>query len=133
MTDKEQLEFILRILRLVQPMDCDDILWVTHGEYAPVAFMVNCSDLFYWASADSEDVTPENISELEKAYSDAKAACEHGRIYAQSLFACRMRKMRPQGACYKSYPAEMWPLFDACGPEREVTPGNTPKPLAPSK
>ena len=39
-------------------------------------------------------------------------------MYGTELFSARVRKMRPQGASYKLYPKELWPLFDACGPER---------------
>lgn len=41
------------------------------------------------------------------------------------LFAARVRSMRPQGAAYKvRYDKSIWPLFDACGPEREIGMGN---------
>lgn len=49
-------------------------------------------------------------------------------MQASSLFACRSRKMRPQGACYPDDHPELWPLFDACGPEREVGMGNPYRP-----
>ena len=45
-----------------------------------------------------------------------------------SLFCCRVRKMRPQGAYYKYIDKEVWHIFDEAGPEREVGKGNTPKP-----
>lgn len=44
------------------------------------------------------------------------------------LFAARVRGMRPQGAAYTFYPPETWPLFDACGPEREIGFGNPYRP-----
>jgi len=45
------------------------------------------------------------------------------------LFAARVRKMRPQGAAYKvRYDESIWPLFDACGPVREVGFGNPKEP-----
>lgn len=45
------------------------------------------------------------------------------------LFCARVRGERPQGAAYKvRYPEELWPLFDAAGPEREVGFGNPRKP-----
>jgi hypothetical protein len=40
-----------------------------------------------------------------------------------TLYACRRKHMRPQGASYPS-DKELWPLFDACGPEREISLGN---------
>lgn len=38
-----------------------------------------------------------------------------------------MRKERPQGACYPSN-KDLWPLFDACGPEKPTGFGNPYKP-----
>lgn len=130
-------EFVLRVLRVFAFDHCGDIFWRTDDEYAPVTFMVKCSDLFDWGSADCETVTPENIEELERAFADAKAADpEGGAFYASLLFCARVCKMRPQGAYYKSFPGSLWPLFDACGPERKVGPedfGNTPRPEEPSR
>lgn len=40
------------------------------------------------------------------------------------LYAARVRHERPQGACYAAYPRQLWPMFDAVGPEREVGIGN---------
>ena len=36
--------------------------------------------------------------------------------------------MRPQGAYYPESDPETWPLFDDCGPEREVGLGNPYRP-----
>lgn len=104
-------EYILRVLRCVNPYECDDILWVVDGD--KVNFQVNCNDAFWWATADCEDVTPENIGELERAYADVG-----GVRHAQMLFAARVRQMRPQNAAYPK-DKSLWPLFDACGPERD--------------
>ena len=43
------------------------------------------------------------------------------------LYCARKRKMRPQGAMYKTIPKTLWHLFDVCGEEREMNMGN-PKP-----
>lgn len=95
------------------------------GEYAkPAAFFVICNDAFWWGTGDLEEITPENIDVLEQAFADCHAAENVvGTINAAELFAARVRKMRPQGAAYPSEP-ELWPLFDACGPERETDMGN---------
>jgi hypothetical protein len=118
--------YVLRVLSLVDAFDCDDVLW--HVNDGRVRFHVRCSDLFYWACADCEEITPENVSEFERSYADVKAVTTEGlwQSHAQSLFACRVRNMRPQGACYKTCPEKLWPLFDAAGPERN--PGDTPRP-----
>jgi hypothetical protein len=77
-----------------------------------------CSDEFAWGTADLEQITPENIHELERAIADVKAI-DKDIGHAFILFAARQRKMRPQGAAYPK-DKELWPLFDACGPKREV-------------
>lgn len=97
------------------------IWWRTDTEYAPVTFFVSCNDEFSWGTADAEEVTAENLHELKEALDDTyKVAGRPGQVYAGELFVARVRKMRPQGACYERYSSTLRPLFDACGPEREV-------------
>lgn len=126
-----QVEFVYRWLDLACRYDMQDSFWWrTDGEYAPVTIFVNCNDLFWWATADSEQVTPDNLDVLEQAIKDCRAIddCSSCGI---DLFCCRLRKMRPQGACYKHIKKELWHLFDAAGPERAVDNGpfgNTTKP-----
>ena len=60
---------------------------------------------------------------MEQAFKDCE---DHGG----ELFCARIRKMRPQGACYAYYDKKDWHLFDACGPERECGFGN---PMTPEK
>jgi hypothetical protein len=43
-----------------------------------------------------------------------------GDCYAHQLYCARIRKMRPQGACYKTIEPQFWPLFDAAGEPREA-------------
>lgn len=93
----------------------------------PTAF-VNCSDLFDWGSADCEEVTPENFPMLVQAIEDAEKAVKYGGIRGDDLFCARVRGCRPQGAAYTFIRPELWPLFDACGPERETGVGNPYKP-----
>jgi hypothetical protein len=119
-------EFLIRCLRATSFDNCDDLWWRTDGAYAPVALFINCNDVFWWGTGDCERITPENIGVLEQSYVDAKAACDIGSAYGGTLFCARVRKIRPQGAAYPDEPS-LWPLFDACGPERAVGMGN-PKP-----
>ena len=129
------MDFVERVLRVFEEYDAhDELYWRTGKRYGggefnkPASFFVNCNDVFCWGSADLEEVTPENIDVLEQSYADAKAACECGHIYgAAMLFCARVRKMRPQGAAYPKDHPELWPLLDACGPERAVGMGN-PRP-----
>lgn len=109
---------VMRIFQVTAKYDDYDLWWRTDGEYAPVTMIVNCNDLFFWACADAEAITPENIVEFEQAYEDAAKAYKHGECYAQLLFCCRVRKMRPQTPYYKHIPEQLHGLFNACGPER---------------
>ena len=124
LSDNDLSQFIMRVLNLASKYDlCSVIWWRTDGKYAPITFFVNCNDLFYWACADTEEITPENIDSLEQAIIDLGAICKHGEVYGVELWCSRMRHMRPQGAFYP-HDKELWLLFDECGPEREVGFGN---------
>lgn len=123
-------QFILEVLQLTAmfPSDlCSDLLWRCDGQYAPVTFFINCNDLFWWGCADGEDITEENIHLLREAIKDLEDY-PLSKADAPLLFCCRVRKMRPQGAYYSYLEKDVWHLFDAAGPEREVGGGNTPKP-----
>lgn len=132
------LEFLLRFFKLSDAFGIshDDFWWRTDApDYAPVTIMANCNDLFYWACADCEEVTPENIHILEQCLKEwtvfreawradkGKTVPYVGSHIAVELFAARVRKMRPQGACYSSFPPEIAALFDAAGPDREAPGG----------
>lgn len=119
------LEFLLRIFRATAFDNADILFWRTDGEYAPVTIFVICNDTFGWGCADLEEITPDNIGELEKALEDVKAAnSKSGYIHMDTLFVSRVRKMRPQNAVYPLDEPEICKLLDECGPEREVGPGN---------
>ena len=110
---------VMRILNVTAKHDdYDGLWWRTDGEYAPVTMLVNCNDLFYWACSDAETITDENIDAFEQAYKDAAEAYKYGYCYAQLLFCCRVRGMRPQKPYYEHLPEELHDLFNACGPER---------------
>lgn len=116
--DSKQAAFCQRVLDAVAFDDCDMIWWRTDSEYAPITFFVNCNDLFAWATADAEDVTPENIHLLEQSIKDVRAIDDCSQM-AGSLFCCRARKLRPQGAAYPK-DERLWALFDECGPDRDI-------------
>ena len=122
--DSADLDFIMRVFRVTAFDNCGDIWWRTDDKYAPLTIFVNCNDVFYWAMADCEEITPDNIDVFEQAYKDA-AAAENDEYpsHGNDLFAARVRKMRPQPPCYKYYREKggdkLVALFDACGPERD--------------
>lgn len=111
-------EFVLRVLAVTAAADGrEDIWWRTDGEYAPVTFWVLCNDVFYWATADMEPLTPETIGELERAYADVRTATGDAS-YGATLYCARRRKMRPQRPVYERLDERLRPLFDACGSPR---------------
>lgn len=111
--------------------ECDvELYWYIDQKTGEVKASTNCSDLFYWGCSDGEDVEAtdalllrQTCAELE-AYKEQSGMTKAYVIHADSLFAARKRKMRPQGAAYKNIPEELWPLFDACGPYRPIDHGN---------
>lgn len=118
-------DFVMKVLALIEEHDLFwSFFWRTDEGYAPITFMINTNDLFCWGCADAEKVTPENFDDVVQAIKDCEAVLPRiGKIEGLSLFACRLNKMRPQGAAYPQE-KELWPLFDACGPERETGIGN---------
>lgn len=120
--------FLLRVLTAMQFDLCDSLGWRTDGEWAPLTLWVNVNDVFVWASSDTENITPENIGDLERAIADLRAAVPdpYEVIHAPALFAARLRKRRPQGPAYPENRA-LWALFDACGPANEVSESGRPR------
>lgn len=114
-------EEIERLLKLVHEHDDHySLFWNEH-----LQFYIICNDVFAWACSDVEEITSDrDIDLLERSYNDTKA--KGYPDYGAMLYCCRHAKLRPQGAAYPKH-KELWPLFDACGPEREVSLGN-PKP-----
>lgn len=71
-----------------------------------------CNDVFFWATADAEEITADDVPLLERCLSDlGKAGAAY---YLAGLFAARKRKMRPQKPFYKDMPEDVAALFDAC-------------------
>lgn len=114
------------MIKAIQAIDLvyDDILLRVDGD--EVFIELNCSDTFWWGTADSEPIEAADIPTLQASYNDVKAA--HGDTAFSSLvallFVARKRRMRPQGAIYKGLPEYMHRLLNGCGPYREVGPGN---------
>ena len=85
---------------------------------------VNSSDLFYWGVADGVDIRNEDLPEFNQALID----CDNDYEVAGMLYCARKESMRPQGAIYRYIPKKLWPLFDACGPERKIDMFNPKRP-----
>lgn len=122
-------DFVMQVLRFFDEEDLVGMLhWRTDENHAPITFFINTNDLLAWGCADCEEVNEETLPVLKQAIEDCKAIDPVlGGITGCELFACRMNKMLPQGAAYPEK-RELWPLFDACGPEREIGIGNPYRP-----
>ena len=104
---------VRRVLELAAENDCHhSIFW-----HRDLEMFAMCNDLFWWATADAEAITADTLPILEQAFIDAD-------YMGTELYCCRVRKMRPQGAYYRDIHQDLWPIFDACGPMREVDSGN---------
>lgn len=118
------LNFIVNVLNIFSKYDTSEDLFY-RVDNGIVRFFGMCNDTFWWATADCEQITPENFEILETAFADLdKIGGLVAAGQATRLFAARIRKMRPQGAVYKYLDKELWPLFNACGPERTPSWGN---------
>lgn len=116
-------DFVMDVLRFVADEDIHGQLWWKFEEDG-LHFFVNCNDMFFWGCSDCEELTPANLGILKQAFAD----CGERDSHADLLFVARQRGLRPQGAAYSYIPREIWPLFDAAGPEREVEFGNPCRP-----
>jgi len=130
MTDRDEMsettdtfEDALKILSAFEGQS-GELFWRTSGEFAPVTFMVNCNDLFYWGCADAEPIVAADIPDLEAAKDDMRKVYREEKktnmtVYGELLWCARKRRQRPQKAYYKYFPETSHALFDACGPEDE--------------
>jgi hypothetical protein len=117
-TALEKANFTYAVLALLAETDCLlSIWWRCDGEFAPVTFFVNANDLFEWASADCETLSPEDLPALRQAIDEVGAIDPMEKEQGFCLWVARKRGMRPQGPAYPKN-ARIRALFDACGPTR---------------
>lgn len=95
-----------------------ELAWQVDPNTREVRLMARCDDLFWWGTSDLEGITPADLSELERAFTDVPD------YHFIELYAARRRKMRPQAAAYKNIAEQYRPIFDACGSAREARLGN---------
>ncbi len=118
-------EFTIKVLRYLALHDMVDHFFFNVNDENELTIAANCSDLFEWGTADSETLTEQNFPMLEEARLDVLKVADYDG-YATSLWACRVRGWKPQGA---AYPADrkLWPLFDAAGPQDKAAGPYTPE------
>lgn len=109
-------DFIRRVLIAMKDFN-DSLMWSVMGD--DIQFMVDCSDVFEWGTADGELLTEENIQLLEETIVECQEVFGYKAYWSIHLFVARQRKMRPQGAYYKYFDKGWHSLFDAVGPQRE--------------
>lgn len=117
-----ELEFIKRVLAAFEDWWKEDVGWRVDED--GIRFFALCSDVFWWGSADAEDIRPEDVELLERCKADLVALEGREPTCLPELYAARKRGMRPQGAWYTSVDSSIHHLFDVCGPPREVELGN---------
>ena len=118
------------MLVLAKIEDSGESIWPRVTLDGSLKICINCNDLFYWACADSEEFTPDDVDLLNECVADLLAADkEYGDCYVFELFCCRKRKMRPQYPFFRKYDRDrasyfednlspaVRALFDALGPE----------------
>lgn len=134
----DSISHFCEVMRFCSEHDMTSHVIVHVGDDSKLEVAADCSDCFWWGCADAEEITPENF----QLFRDTVTECESldassknfASLYADELFAARVRKMRPQGASYELYHPALWPLFNACGPERTCEYGNPHKyPTDPSE
>lgn len=119
--------WVFKLLRLFAAGDCEELRWRVDGDV--LVFSVDCSDTFYWGTADGEDVTEADLPDLHRAVADARG-CTGGEDLWAALWCARRRGMRPMAAYYRQVlgglpdselPGTLAALFDAAGPVRPRT------------
>ena len=121
MSTDDELAFIKAVLAAFDRCDChDSLFWRTPATgWATTALMATCSDTFYWASADAEDITPADLPLLQSCVDDLMAIDEG--LYLPMLYACRKRKMRPMDQVFTDDHAAPLPCRSCC--EQQVPSG----------
>jgi len=130
-----ELEFYRAVFNLLdEQKECissEDIYVIAPNNGKQVRIFIMCSDVFDWGTADSDELTPDDIEPIKQACRDCEAAHPvFGHIWGGMLWASRKRCVRPQGAMWSSIPTPLWPLFEAAAPERPV---NLLNPLTPQQ
>lgn len=123
-------KYVFRVLAAWERCDIyEQLMWRVKDD--TVRFLAICSDVFYWGTADCEEIAEEDLPMLESTADELLALGGVADAYMPELFCARKRGMRPQMPWGRSYGAKpgvydkdnldprVRALFDACGPVRD--------------
>lgn len=117
------IEQVHHIVQTLKDLQVDERDVDVHEDDDEIVISIRCGDFFYWACADAENITIDNLILLQQSIQDILAVGEEVSD-GLHLFCARSRKMRPQGAVYRHLSPALHSLFNACGPERPIDFGN---------
>lgn len=110
-------DFVKRVMRVFSDNDAHDTLSWDVEDDGSISFEIYCNDWFAYASSYAVEITPDDISALEKAFSDVKLTGSIFNFYGAYLFAGRKEGLNPVAALLdkknpKCLPHELLPLFN---------------------
>lgn len=129
---------VIDIARIITVGGDNNTFWLSINSKAPNALSlrvnVNCSDVFFWGSADSEPIaTSEDVELLCSLAQQLETSDKNFAWYLSLLYCATKRGMRPQNALLNTIENKMvLELLLVLGVERAVEFGN-PKKLIPCK
>lgn len=101
----------------------ESIMWMARTD-GTIHFGAPCSDVFWWATADWEEIGEEDMPLFRQCMADLDATDEHYMV--EILYAARKRGMRPmslwlgiRGDRAWQHSRELFDMFLAAGPERD--------------
>ncbi len=112
MTPEQNLQLLWRVVRACESIDDFEGMHFGSADDGSVYPWVNIGDVFAWACADSQDISPDTILQFEQAVADVESVDCHDdysrdiqdRLQhmnynkcadAGVLFACRVRGQKP--------------------------------------
>lgn len=110
-------QYKINLLKLAAKYGINDLLlWNEELE-----FSIMCSDAFFYATADDEEVlSQEDVDLLEQCIKECLNVGDGlGELRGTLLYVAKKRKMRPLLDIYTHIPKAVQELLNACGPDRE--------------
>ena len=121
MSPEERVQYGERVLRVLEFFANHDIReslkWCWEIEPATIRPYLDASDWFRKGAVEAVYFGADDLPAIEQAMRECEAMAKFCEGYGPLLWACRKEKRRP---AKESYPdcEKLWPLFDACGPEK---------------